>query len=151
MKSLGIVSFFFSAIFTIAAQTNSASTATTMANTAARAMSLQDCIQEALAHNLDVQIYRYAPQVDLYNLRGVYGGYDLTWNISGEHSYNSTASTFVGTNLEPGYVEKSGSFNSSLGGTLPWGLQYDFSGNIAQQKQGEPGLPLGEVSPAQFK
>lgn len=122
-----------------------------MANTAARAMSLQDCIQEALAHNLDVQIYRYAPQVDLYNLRGVYGGYDLTWNISGEHSYNSAASTFVGTNLEPGYVEKSGSFNSSLGGTLPWGLQYDFSGNIAQQKQGEPGLPLGEVSPGSIQ
>jgi len=151
MKSLGIVSFFFSAIFTIAAQTNSASVATTLANTAARAMSLQDCIQEALAHNLDVQIQRYNPQVDLYNLRGAYSGYDLTWNISGEHSFNSTASEFVGTNLEPGYIEKSDSFNSSVGGTLPWGLQYDFSGNIAQEKQMQTGFGGNEVTPGSIQ
>ncbi len=24
-------------------------------------------------------------------------------------------------------------FNSGIGGSLPWGLQYDFSGNIAER------------------
>ena len=51
-------------------------------------MSLQDCIQEALQHNLDMQIERYNPQISLYNLRAAYGGYDPTLNIAGQHSYN---------------------------------------------------------------
>jgi hypothetical protein len=59
-------------------------------NTATRAMSLEDCIQEALQHNLDVQIERYRPQIQLYNLRGAYGGYDPLLNLSGQHNYNDT-------------------------------------------------------------
>ena len=35
-------------------------------------MSLEDCIQEALAHNFDVQIERYDPQISLYNLNAAY-------------------------------------------------------------------------------
>ena len=55
-------------------------------NASAREMSLEDCIQEALQHNLDVQIQRYNPQISLYNLRAAYGGYDPTFNFSGQHS-----------------------------------------------------------------
>ena len=33
-----------------------------------RQLSLQDCIQEALLHNLDVQIDRYGPKVALFTL-----------------------------------------------------------------------------------
>ena len=62
-------------------------------NTGTRAMSLQDCIQEALQHNLDVQIQRYNPQISLYNLRAAYGGYDPAFNISGKHNYNVSPST----------------------------------------------------------
>ena len=57
-------------------------------NAATRQMSLEDCIQEALQHNLDVQIERYNPQISLYNLRAAYGGYDPLFNISGQHNYN---------------------------------------------------------------
>src|SRR5208282_3703627 len=47
----------------------------TMTNAATRQMSLEDCIQEALQHNLDVQISRYTPQIQLYTVRADYGGY----------------------------------------------------------------------------
>ena len=66
MKKINVVLFLFSAVFMAAAQTGT--------NTAApRMMALQDCIQEALQHNLDVQIERYQPQISLYNLHAAYG------------------------------------------------------------------------------
>src|SRR5664280_3538687 len=42
----------------------------------ARHLSLQDCIQLTLQHNLDLQITRYNPQVALFNVREAYGAYD---------------------------------------------------------------------------
>ena len=76
MKSSRIFSFFFLAALTAAAQTGTNAVAN-------RPMSLPDCIQEALAHNFDVQIERYNPQISLYNLNAAYSGYDPTFNISG--------------------------------------------------------------------
>jgi outer membrane protein TolC len=94
---------------------------------------LTDCIQQALQHNLDVQIERYDPQVSLYNLNAAYGGYDPTLSISGQHEYNVAPSIFNPsfTNQTPATISKGDSFNSGIAGTLPEGLQYDFSGNIS--------------------
>jgi outer membrane protein len=128
MKSLSIIPVFFLAIFAASAQTN-------MDMVATRAMSLQDCFQEAMQHNLDVQIERFDPRISLYNLNAAYGGYDPTFDISGQHSYNVSPTVFNPslTNQTPATTTKSDSFNSSLNGTLPEGLQYDFSGNIADR------------------
>ena len=63
-------------------------------NAATREMSLEDCIQEALQHNLDVQIERTVPRISLYNLRAAYGGYDPLLNVSGQHNYDVSGSTF---------------------------------------------------------
>ena len=102
-------------------------------NTAPRAMSLEDCLQEALQHNLDVQIERYAPQISLYTLRGAYAGYDPLLNISGQHNRDVSGSTFQNGFELPGSISDENSFKSDIGGTLPTGLQYDFSGNVNQQ------------------
>jgi outer membrane protein TolC len=96
-------------------------------NSNARAMSLQDCIQEALQHNLDVQIQRYNPQISLYNLRAAYSGYDPTFNISGQHDYSKS-----GVDGSPPLISDNNSFKSDIGGSLPWGMTYDFSGNVAE-------------------
>jgi hypothetical protein len=64
MKRTGIVSFFFLAIFAAVAQTNAPANTQTDTNANARSMSLQDCLQEALVHNLDIQIYRQYPLVE---------------------------------------------------------------------------------------
>ena len=102
-------------------------------NAATREMSLEDCLQEALQHNLDVQIERTVPQISLYNLRAAYGGYDPLLNVSGQHNYDVSGSTFQNGFELPGSISDENSFKSDIGGTLPMGLQYDFSGNVNQQ------------------
>ena len=121
MKNFSIVSIFLSAVLAAVAQTN-----TNLDAGAPRSMSLQDCIQQALQHNLDLQIDRYNPQISLYNLNAAYGGYDPTFSISGRHNYDKS-----GPDGFPPSVSDENSFNSGIGGSLPWGLQYDFSGNVS--------------------
>src|SRR5271154_1424180 len=57
-------------------------------NVPPRSLSLQDCITEALAHNFDVQVARYTPEIDAYVLAAAYGGYDPIFNLSGQRSYS---------------------------------------------------------------
>jgi outer membrane protein TolC len=100
-------------------------------NTTARTLSLADCINEALKHNFDVQVERYEPQISLYDLHAAYGGYDPTFSISGTHDHNNkgTETGVYGTfpNISDG-----NSFSSGLSGSLPWGMAYGLTGNIAE-------------------
>src|SRR5437868_14503747 len=41
-----------------------------------RKLSLEDCLQIAIEHNLDVQIKRYNPEISRFNLGVLYGAYD---------------------------------------------------------------------------
>jgi outer membrane protein TolC len=123
MKYFSLVSIFFASVLTAAAQTNT---------TAGREMSLEDCFQEALVHNFDVQIERYDPQISLFNLDAAYAGYDPIFNFSGQHDYNVSPGGFTSQQIQfPATTSQADSFNSSLNGTLPEGLQYTFSGNIS--------------------
>lgn len=135
MKPLAAVFVFLSLVLGAFAQTNPTLEATN-AVVGGRRMSLQDCISEALEHNLDVQIQRYNPEIDLYDLRASYSDYDPTFKFSGEHQYNVQPSgfTFQGIQL-PSQTTENDSFNSSLGGVLPLtGLQYTFSGTVNEQR-----------------
>lgn len=130
MKHVYTALLFLAAIFVGRAQTNFPSVLET--NSTPREMSLQDCIQQALAHNLDVQIERYNPKISLYDLNAAYDGWDPTFNISGQHNYNASAGGFnpSSTNPIPARITRSDSFSSDIGGTLPMGLKYDLYGNI---------------------
>src|SRR2546423_12007466 len=55
-----------------------------------RTMSLEDCIEIALHHNLDVQIKRYNPEIARYNLGAAYASYDPAFSVSSEHDYNQS-------------------------------------------------------------
>jgi outer membrane protein TolC len=124
MKSFGVVLISLLMAFATAAQTGT--------NTAGREMSLTDCIQQAMTNNFDVQIERYDPQISLYNLDAAYGGYDPTLNISGEHDFNVQPGGLNAENMPiPATTSTRDPFTSSIGGTLPEGLQYDFSGNVS--------------------
>ena len=101
-----------------------------------REMSLTDCIQEAMQHNLDLQIERYNPQISLYNVNGAYGGYDPTFNFAGTHSYNDSGATFQNGQHIAGSEYNEDSFSSSFNGTAPWGMTYDLGGNVASTKGG---------------
>jgi outer membrane protein TolC len=166
MKSFSVLLVFILAAFSAVAQTDT-NAVTALADTnapaappvtnevavqtdtnavAPREMALQDCIQEALQHNLDVQIERYNPQISLYNLRAAYGGYDPLLSISGQHNYNVSPGGLAQnlTNTIPSSTSDENSFKSDIGGVLPSGLKYDFSGNISEQygQYGSPPTPF---------
>ena len=126
MKSSRVFSLLFFAALTAAAQTGTNFVAT-------RAMSLTDCLQQALQQNFDVQIQRYNPQISLYDLRAAYSGYDPTFNFTGQHEFNVSPGGLTPQQIPfPPTTSRSDSFNSGIGGSLPWGLQYDFTGNISE-------------------
>ena len=126
MKYFSVVSAVFLTAFTITAQTNTEAGA-------GRAMSLADCIQEALAHNLDLQIERYNPQISLYSLRSAQGGYDPVLSISGQHNHDVTgADTENGFTL-PASVSDENAFSSDINGATPWGMTYDLSGKASEK------------------
>lgn len=99
-----------------------------------RAMSLTDCVQEALIHNLDVQIERYNPQISMLNLRGAYAGYDPSFSISGTHDYRlSGGGTDPTTQFQLPATEAEGeTFRAGVVGLLPWGLNYELFGNLTE-------------------
>jgi outer membrane protein TolC len=127
MKSFSIITVFFLTGFVAGAQTNLNVGAT-------RAMSLQDCIAEAMQHNLDMQIQRYNPQISLYDLNANYGGYDPTFNFSGQHNYNDSGGSFENGQHIAGSIYNSDTFSSSFNGTVPWGMTYDLGGNVSSTK-----------------
>jgi len=57
---------------------------------AARVISLAECVALALERNLDIQIRRLQPTIDLYNLDASRGFYDLTFNLNASQRYNSS-------------------------------------------------------------
>lgn len=143
MKVSSIVPIFFLAVLTAGAQTNfTAGAQTNLPAGPARAMSLQDCIAEALQHNLDMQIQRYNPQISLYDLNVNYGGYDPTFNLSGTHTYNDSGATFQNGVRIPGQEINDDSFKSDFNGTAPWGMTYDLGGSVSSSK----GNQFGAIS-----
>ena len=99
-----------------------------------RLVSLEDCVQSALEKNLDMRIARYNPPMALADLQAVYGGYNPTFKVDGSHSYTMNGNSFdlaTGVRNLGGTIDKN-VFDSSLGGLMPWGLNYSLQGNVAQ-------------------
>jgi outer membrane protein TolC len=135
MKKFGASLFLAGLVAAAVAQTNAPAT---------RVLSLQDCLAEALKHNFDVRVERFEPVKSQISLSAAYAGYDPTLNISGSHTYNVSPSYVspYSTNPVPATVSDENSFNSDLGGLLPWGLHYDFSGGISESYGSQAGSPF---------
>jgi outer membrane protein len=110
-------------------------------NPPARLLSLEDCVAEALSQNFDVQVARYNPLIDQYNLNGAYGGYDPVLSASGNHSYAVTpGSVTTDQIIYPSSIGTDNNFDSSLTGTSPWGFQYTLSGSVGENSGYYPGI-----------
>ena len=99
-----------------------------------RKLSLEDCLQGALQKNLDLQIARYNVPLAALTLQGSYAGWDPSFTIGAVQSYNAEPGSFnssLGT-VTLGQAAYDNAFNSSLGGLLPWGLNYTLSGNVGE-------------------
>jgi outer membrane protein TolC len=109
--------------------------ADTNASVTSRELSLEDCIQLTLQHNLELQIDRYGPATALFALKSVYGAYDPLASFSGQHQHTENGASFLGTNIIGGAKTDMDSFNASVNGLLPWGTTYRLTGNSAQTIQ----------------
>jgi outer membrane protein TolC len=92
-----------------------------------RALSLEECIVIALDHNLTIQITRYNPMMARYSLAGIYGDYEPTLSLSGQHDeslspggVDDQGRPFVGTETENDRI------SGGLQGYLPWGTTYSL-------------------------
>lgn len=102
-----------------------------------RTLTLRDCIRMALEHNLDVQIERYNPQVNLYNLRGAYGAYDPTYSLSTSDNFVSSAGGVTREGIPiPSTEINYDVFGQGFKGTLPTGLTYDFALDLTYRRGG---------------
>jgi outer membrane protein len=120
MKKIGASLLLAGLVSAAVAQTNAPAT---------RALSLQDCLAEALKHNFDVRVERYAPAIAQLSLDAAYAGYDPTLSITGTHSHNNPGGAF-GTNGAA--VSNDNYLDSNLGGLLPSGATYKLDGNITK-------------------
>ncbi len=98
----------------------------------------------ALAHNLNIRIDRYAPQIARYQLRAAYGLYDPLLSLQASYSFNKQPPTFDPkkftqfkptlqqdfttnqVNQDAPYEETIVSAGTALAGVLPTGLSYNF-------------------------
>ncbi|HEX9048418.1 MAG TPA: TolC family protein [Verrucomicrobiae bacterium] len=110
----------------------SAAVAQTNPPVSVRALSLQDCIAQALQHNFDVRVERYEPLKAQLGLEAAYAGYDPTLNLSGQHNHNESGGQFVNGIIHLPQVTDANSFNSSLVGSSPLGTTYSLSANAAE-------------------
>jgi outer membrane protein TolC len=139
MRLLGLFSILLAANFSALAQTNT---------NHLRSMTLEDCIEVALHHNLDIQIKRYNPDINRFSLNSVYGAYDPTFSASGEHDYNETAG-----GLDPqgrpfgSTTSDTDKFSTAFQGLLPWGLSYDLGGSLADTYGSRPNTILNPNNP----
>ena len=72
--------------------------ASAQTNLQPREMSLEDCIETALHHNLDVQIKRLNPELSHFTLEAAYGAYEPAFAGGAEHDYTR----------QPGSVDANG-------------------------------------------
>lgn len=129
---------------TVFAQTNAIET---------RALSLEDCLQIAIEHNLDVQIKRYNPQIAQFALDSAYGAYDPNLFVSGGHDFNSSPSGIDPQGRPfPSTETDINRFSTRFDGALPYsGFSYSFGGNIADSFGTAPENAQGRIGIFQMR
>lgn len=96
-----------------------------------RELTLNECIEMALAHNLDIRIQQQNPMMDRFTLEGSYAAWDPRFTTTLSHNFNSSPG---GTDTD-GRVLPSVDINNEtaapgLSGTLPTGLSYDLTSSF---------------------
>jgi outer membrane protein TolC len=120
----------------------------TAADRPVKAVSIDECIQQALQKNLDIRIARYVPDLTRINLEGAYGAYDPNFSFGAGYDFNRSA----GSQLAPGIIsppieQDQDNFNSGLNGLLPTGTRYDLRGNVLRNRGDRSG---GAINPGDW-
>ena len=99
-------------------------------------LTLEQTIQMAIEHNLNLKIQRYIPELDQFTLGAVYGAaYEPAFNTTDKYSYgDNPGRIFNGNgNPSPAQIVKDQNYQFGIGGAnggyalTPWGLQYSLT------------------------
>ena len=90
-------------------------------------MSLNDCIQTALEHNLSLKVEKINPIIDQANLQIAYAGWDPSFTAGYNRNYRQQPGNQdeFGRPIDGNLIE-GGRFNTGIGGNLPTGLRYNI-------------------------
>jgi outer membrane protein TolC len=98
-----------------------------------RLVTVDDVVQMALTNNLDILITKYTPIQDQFALNGLFSSYDPALSLSASRALNTQPGQYyLGFNFPP-YATISDSYSASLGGLLPFGLNYTLAAPLNQQ------------------
>lgn len=117
------------------------------ANTASnpnRQISLSEAVTMALHSNLDIQVFRFNPQLSEFALSRAYAVYEPALNFSVTHSETKSPGGFdeLGRPI-PSVIIGTDNWNAGVGNTvdgyLPSGLTYSIGGGLTKQNRSFPG------------
>jgi len=96
-----------------------------------RTLSLTECIEMALAHNLDIRIQQETPKQDRFTLDGSYAAWDPSFTTRATHRYSSSpGGTDTQGRAVPSTEQNTETVTPGLTGVLPTGMQYDLGSSF---------------------
>jgi len=102
-----------------------------------RPLSLKDCIQIALEHNLDVKIERFTPELARYDLDLAKARFEPVFGGSGIHHHGFQNAREDSTSLV-GVTTNRDEFRTGIIGALPTGMSYELGGDISNTRTRGP-------------
>ncbi|MDB6053327.1 MAG: Outer rane efflux protein [Verrucomicrobiales bacterium] len=100
-----------------------------------RSLTLKECIQIALEHNLHIKVERLNPVIAQNQLSIAYSAYEPSFSSSATHSFNESPGGVDAQNRAfPGTVTHLDEVGANLGGFLPTGLSYDIGGSSNERR-----------------
>jgi len=140
MKNFGIISGLLLCAFAARAQTNNS-----------QSLTLEQAVQMAVEHNLNLKIQRFVPALDQFALGAIYGSaYEPAFLASGKDTFTANPDTIIYGGQTPAQNVDNQLYQFGIGGAnggnalTPWGLQYSLSSSLdksAYQTFGTNGLP----------
>jgi outer membrane protein TolC len=116
-------------------------------NTPSQPVSLAECIQAALEHNLDIKVERIAPEIARENLDFSYAAYEPIFTAGALHSFDQSPGGINAQNQPfSGTDSRDDSFNAGFAGISPIGTTYSLSGNLGDTIGNTGGIPFGNTA-----
>ena len=96
-----------------------------------RPLTLQECIQVALEHNLDIRIERLSPLIARQRVRLAWSAYEPLFESAGTHGFRESPGGVDDENRRfPGTTTRREDVRANVSGALPTGLTYDLGGRV---------------------
>jgi outer membrane protein TolC len=116
-----------------------------------QSLTLEETIQMAIEHNLNLKVDRYIPQLDQYSLGAIYANsYEPAFSAIGKDTYTAQpGKIFNGIEGQPEHVDDQ-NYQFGIGGAnggnalTPWGMQYNLTTTLDKsqyQTYDSNGLP----------